>query len=202
MLKKKLKGSPSAKSIIHRVNRSSLFYSVTNGIESLFFNFIYTTPFNQHKPHNLLYLLVLSSSRLIIIKINKDTSHKNTRLTKIFLSIYHTFTSLPHSSIIVCHSLVSNHALVSRETREVAGTRLDHMGTWFDNLFPLYVSVGSEKKKRGEGRKNERSTRDKTKKKIFARTRKRGRKKVFFEPRRHRDLAREAQRTSQGARRN
>ena len=150
MLKKKLKGSPSAKSIIHRVNRSSLFYSVTNGIESLFFNFIYTTPFNQHKPHNLLYLLVPSSSRLIIIKINKDTSHKNTRLTKIFLSIYHTFTSLPHSSIIVCHSLVSNHALVSRETREVAGTRLDHMGTWFDNLFPLYVSVGSEKKKEGE----------------------------------------------------
>lgn len=151
VLKKKLKGSPSAKSIIHRVNRSSLFYSVTNGIESLFFNFIYTTPFNQHKPHNLLYLLVPSSSRLIIIKINKDTSHKNTRLTKIFLSIYHTFTSLPHSSIIVCHSR-SNHALVSRETREVAGTRLDHMGTWFDNLFPLYVSrriCRKRKKKRG-----------------------------------------------------
>ena len=154
MLKKKLKGSPSAKSIIHRVNRSSLFYSVTNGIESLFFNFIYTTPFNQHKPHNLLYLLVPSSSRLIIIKINKDTSHKNTRLTKIFLSIYHTFTSLPHSSIIVCHSLVSNHALVSRETREVAGTRLDHMGTWFDNLFPLYVSrrICRKRKKKEGGR--------------------------------------------------
>lgn len=64
------------------------------------------------------------------------------------------------------------------------------------------MSRGGEKKGGREGggiRRNETRTTKLKKKNLGEET---WSEKVFFEPRRHRDLAREAQRTSQGARRN